>query len=300
MKKNSLNFLIIGLLVIAAFLAGSLWTKIKKEEEKSTSNQPTPVAGVSSFNPPKSAKPQVKFFVMSFCPYGNQAEAGLEPVYQLLKDKVDWQPHYIVSDKKTSCERSCPYQVWNDEAKLSCQVGIDSGRVKSLEECRKQYFPYSSTDECLKKACVGIKEGEWESLHGAQELHQDIREICALKAGSLEEWWKFVSLVNKNCNSQNADSCWEAQAKEAGLEVEKIKTCEKEEANDLLKKEAGEVEKYKASGSPTVFINETLYDGGRAPENYKKAICAAFEKPPKECETVLGSETQVPASGGCQ
>jgi len=302
MKKNSLNFLLIGLLVVAAFLAGSLWTKFKSEKdkvEKNASAKPTTVAGASSFNPRKSPKPEVKFFVMSFCPFGNQAEAGLEPVYQLLKDKVSWQPRYIVSDKKASCERSCPYRVWNDQAKQRCQAGVEAGQIKSLEDCRKQYFPYSSAEECLKKACAGIKEGEWESLHGEGELHQDIREICALKEGNLDKWWKFVVLVNKNCTAQNADSCWEVQAKEAGLDGEKIKTCEKQEANDLLKKEVEEANKYQASGSPTVFINETLYDGGRAPEDYKKAICAAFEKAPKECETVLGSETQAPA-GGCQ
>jgi len=303
MKKNSTNFLIVGLLVIAAFLAGNFWTRIKTEKsvaEKPTSIQTTPVAGAFSFNPPKSAKPEVKFFVMSFCPYGNQAELGLEPVYQLLKDKVSWQPRYIVSDKKASCEQSCPYRVWNDQAKQRCQSGVDAGQVKSLEDCRKQYFPYSSADECLEKACAGIKEGEWESLHGEQELHQDIREICALRQENWDKWWKFVSLVNKNCNYQNVDSCWEAQAKEAELDVDKIKVCERQEADDLLKKEVEELKKYQASGSPTVFINDALYDGGRAPEDYKKAICAAFEKQPKECETVLGSETQAPAGGGCK
>ncbi|MGB9706974.1 MAG: DsbA family protein [Microgenomates group bacterium] len=301
MKNSKINFILVGLLVIASFLAGSLWTKIRSEksaEEKITGSQATPAA--PSFNPKKSARPEVKFFVMSFCPFGNQAEAGLEPVYQLLKDKVNWQPRYIVSDKKASCEQSCPFRVWNDQAKQRCQSGVDAGQVKSLEDCRKQYFPYSSAEECLKKACAGIKEGEWESLHGDGELHQDIREICAFQLGDLEKWWKFVSLVNQKCNAQNADSCWEGQAKEAGLEVEKIKACEKEKANELLKKEVEEAEKYQASGSPTVFINETLYNGGRAPEDYKKAICAAFEKQPKECQTVLGAETQAPAAGGCR
>lgn len=46
---------------------------------------------------PKSDKPNVELFVMSFCPYGNQAEDTTLPVYNLLKDKVNWNIHYIVS-----------------------------------------------------------------------------------------------------------------------------------------------------------------------------------------------------------
>jgi len=45
----------------------------------------------------KSDKPTVDLYVMSFCPYGNKAEDTLYPVYSLLKDKVDWSIHYIVS-----------------------------------------------------------------------------------------------------------------------------------------------------------------------------------------------------------
>ena len=46
---------------------------------------------------PKTDKPKVELYVMSFCPYGNRAENTMLPVYNLLKDKVDWSVHYIVS-----------------------------------------------------------------------------------------------------------------------------------------------------------------------------------------------------------
>ncbi len=45
----------------------------------------------------KTDKPEVKLYVMSFCPFGNQAEDTMVSVYNLLKDKVDWKIHYIVS-----------------------------------------------------------------------------------------------------------------------------------------------------------------------------------------------------------
>ena len=46
---------------------------------------------------PKTDKPAIGIYVMSFCPFGNQAEDTMLPVYNLFKDKVDWKVHYIVS-----------------------------------------------------------------------------------------------------------------------------------------------------------------------------------------------------------
>lgn len=46
---------------------------------------------------PKSDKPIVDLYVMSFCPFGNKAEDTLKPAYDLLKNKVDFNFHYIVT-----------------------------------------------------------------------------------------------------------------------------------------------------------------------------------------------------------
>ena len=46
---------------------------------------------------PKNDKPNVDLYVMSFCPYGNKAEDTLKPAYDLLKNKVNFNFHYIVS-----------------------------------------------------------------------------------------------------------------------------------------------------------------------------------------------------------
>ena len=46
---------------------------------------------------PKTEKPSIELYVMGFCPYGNEAEKTMQSVYNLLKDKVDWKIHFIVS-----------------------------------------------------------------------------------------------------------------------------------------------------------------------------------------------------------
>jgi len=44
---------------------------------------------------PKTDKPKVDVFVMSYCPYGTQIEKGLLPVVNLLKDKADIQIKFV-------------------------------------------------------------------------------------------------------------------------------------------------------------------------------------------------------------
>ncbi len=46
---------------------------------------------------PKSDQPEVELFVMSFCPYGVQAENAMAPVVDLLGDKADIKVRYIAS-----------------------------------------------------------------------------------------------------------------------------------------------------------------------------------------------------------
>ncbi|MFQ6055824.1 MAG: hypothetical protein ACE5J3_07580, partial [Methanosarcinales archaeon] len=48
------------------------------------------------FNVPASQKPVVKFFVMSFCPYGQQTESLLAELANLFGDKVEFEPHYVI------------------------------------------------------------------------------------------------------------------------------------------------------------------------------------------------------------
>jgi glutaredoxin len=189
---------------------------------------------------PKTEKPDVKLFVMSFCPYGNQAEDLMKPVINLLKDKFDVRLHYIVSK------------------------GAD---------------------------------GKYVSLHEAQELNQDVREICILKYQK-DKFWDFVDKINKGCNSQNADSCWEQIGKDLGIDVQKIKDCQQNEATALLDAELALVQQYGVSGSPQLFINGVEYTGDRSSEGYKNGICSGFTTPPQECQQTLSTEAGS-ATGGC-
>ncbi len=188
---------------------------------------------------PKSDRPQAQLFLMSFCPYGNQAEEIMMPVVNLLKDTADIIPRYIVS--KT--------------------------------------------------------ENTYSSLHGEQELNQNVRELCVYKYQS-EKFWDFLKEVNADCTYENADTCWTGPARKVGININQISQCQKQEFSALLDQQITLTTQHNVSGSPTLLINDTPYNGSRNAESFKQAICSAFNNPPEECSTVLGDEVEA-AQGGC-
>jgi glutaredoxin len=218
-----------------------------------TPEVPEETQPTGAFDAPDREKPNVKFFVMSYCPFGNQAEKGLEPVFRLLGDKVEWEPHYVI------------------------------------------YSNYASgyPDYCLDE------ENRYCSMHGIQELNEDVRELCMWKYIDHDLWWDFLMKVNDECNSRNVDTCWEPIAKDLGIDTDQIKTCQENEAIELLAKEVELNQKYGVRGSPTVFINDQQYNGARTPEAYKQAICSGFISPPDECSEVLSGSAASTPTGGC-
>jgi len=66
----------------------------------------------------KSDKPSVKVFVMSYCPYGLQAQKMFLPVYDLLKDKADMSinfVNYIMHGKKEIDENLRQYCIQKEQ-----------------------------------------------------------------------------------------------------------------------------------------------------------------------------------------
>lgn len=302
------------IITIVAFYAG---TRVAKLNPSTTVSE---ITATATFTPQKNTKPELRFFVMSFCPYGNQIEDVLRPVYDLIGQKTDITPHYIF-EKISNLNDYCKVRAGDV---TQCSTYISNGYFKTLAECKKTVE--SSLKTCLDDSSY-IKSNNtvYASLHGRQEANQDVREICAWNqvGDNKKAWWDFVANVNKNCTYQNADSCWEDQAKQAGLDTAKITECFNKDGINLIEKEVALTEQYKVQGSPTVMINdivfppETAYtrdgkgtlqigdkvaseDKYRTPNVIKTAICASFNKAPNECKTILNELTgTAPAAGGC-
>ena len=226
----------------------------------------------------KTPKPKVELYVMSFCPFGKQAERGILPVLKLLKDKIDFELHFIFYENY--CQSMLNYysrQVKDED------WGKTFGKTKEqwLEDCKKEY--------CLENT-------NYCSMHGVKEAEEDLRQICIFNK-SKEEWIKYVEYFNEHCTLQNLDTCWKEALSKTSITEEEINSCLENKVK-LAENEIKLTTSKNVSGSPTMFINGTLYSGSRTPEAYKKAICSAFTEQPEECNKTL-SDNAGAAEGSC-
>jgi hypothetical protein len=83
----------------------------------------------------KTDKPTVDLFVMGFCPFGNQSEDTLKSAYDLLKGKVNFNFHYIVSSSgDTISSLHGPTEVAEDEVEACVLRDFGKDKWFSLVE----------------------------------------------------------------------------------------------------------------------------------------------------------------------
>lgn len=307
---------IVFLLLLAAssFFAGTAWIKGQ------SGTTATKLSTKNVFSATKTDKPQLDFYVMSFCPYGNQMESTLRPIFDLLGNKIDLRPRYIFEKIEGNLGEYCK-QRSGDPAQ--CSNYVKAGYFKTEAEC-KTYVTDSNSKCNDEKTYLKIGSNLYSSLHGRQEANQDVREICAYNmVDDKKIWWDFVKNVNDSCNQNDADTCWEEQAKKAGLDTNKITECFNTQAGDLIEKEIVDTTKNNIQGSPSLMLGDQAFpptidsqstdqnlkigdkvyslNDTRSSNVIKAAICSAFNKAPKECKTVLENAdgSAAPAGASC-
>lgn len=194
---------------------------------------------------PKSDKPTVELFIMSYCPYGNQAENIIKPAADLLKNKIDLSVRYILDDKGTDAKA----------------------------------------------------EERFDSLHGVEEFKQNIREMC-IQNEQNDKFWDYLEVVNADCTLENINTCWKTAANKVKINTAQVESCYNKNALNYGEQEASYTQEKGISGSPTLLINGVTYAGGRTSEDYKQAICSAFNQTPEECGQELSSSSDT-ANGSC-
>ena len=124
----------------------------KQEETQTQQNQNT--------GAPKSDRPVVNLFVMSYCPYGLQMEKAMIPVMELLGDKVDFNidyAHYIMHGKKEIDQNTRQHCIEKEQpdkfvAYLRCFVQSDDH-----EKCMKE----AGVDSVKLAACVAAEDEKY-------------------------------------------------------------------------------------------------------------------------------------------
>ena len=215
-KKNNMNkstitaVVIIAVLVLLAFLAYKFH----------------PASSPSSKN-----KVNVDLYVMSFCPYGTQAEEGIIPAVKELGG-VNLNLHFIASKNKTS--------------------------------------------------------GKFSSLHGPNEVQEDLRQVCIMKYYP-NKWEDYVGCMASDYSSlvQKTEERWQECAKKSGINVNKIKSCsEGEEGNNLLTENIKDANSKNIGASPTVIIDGTPYSGPRDKLSFMRGVCSLADNKLPTCKNL--------------
>jgi protein-disulfide isomerase len=99
---------------------------------------------------PKSDKPVVEAFIFSYCPYGLQFEKALVPVYNLLKDKVDFNIVAIGAmhgefEKKETLRQISIEQLYGKDKLFEYlnefNTNTNIGSCNGDDECLDKYLP---------------------------------------------------------------------------------------------------------------------------------------------------------------
>lgn len=121
---------------------------------------------------PKSDKPVVELFVMSYCPYGTQIEKGILPAVQALGNKIDFKlkfVSYTMHGDKENQENLRQYCINKDQSVkfypyLQCFLGnsdsaaclkssgVDEGKVTSCMTAAAKQFDITGTNFSVYKA----------------------------------------------------------------------------------------------------------------------------------------------------
>jgi len=130
--------------------------------------------------PVKSARPAVDLYVMSFCPYGTQAETVMSPVVKLLGQKADIRIRYVttitgstvdsvdslhgMSEAKEDLQQVCinkyyPEKLWAylDSFNTACYPGWQNSTA--LEACRKNTTAALAIDSTKIDTCAQGEDG---------------------------------------------------------------------------------------------------------------------------------------------
>jgi len=285
----------------------------------------------TALNSQQAATKAIDYINKNLVTTGTATLASVEESNGMYKVTTSYQgqniPIFVTKDGKLLFASS-PIdmtQAINKTTSTQTQTEIPKTDKASAELYVMAFCPYGMQAETLMKPVFdllgtkadikirfianvgGTTADSVQSLHGAVEAAEDLRQVCIMKNYDQTTYWKYVTEINANCASKYSDvtaydTCWKAAATKFGIDVAKIDACSKgSEGLDLLKADEALTTQYGVSGSPTLIINGVTYTGERSSEGFKQAICSGFTTQPAECSQTLAaaSSSSTAAAGGC-
>jgi len=166
-----------------------------------------------------------------------------------------------------------------------CPYGLQMQRV--LNKVIKNIPSLASN---IKVEYIGSVEGDKiTSMHGDPEAQENLRQIC-LREEQSAKYWNYI-----DCHIKKGDV--ESCLVTAGVNTGELGVCMNDSSRGLkyAKEDFSSQEKYKVTGSPTLFLNgEGVSEsgfGGRTAEALKTLLCCGFETESDSCAQKLTEDS---------
>ncbi len=153
------------------------------------------------------------------------------------------------------------------------------------------------------------------AMHGEKEVTEQLVQHC-IQTEQPEVYLKYLACFLNDSAGQGSAEASAACVKSLGVNTAKLDACKT--ATDTTYTVMANLQdqttwlngrfpkfdidaalntKYNVGGSPTLIINGATSNAGRDSASYLKAICAAFNNAPAECNTVVSSTQPGPGFG---
>ncbi len=220
--------------------------------------KPEPSAESKELDLTKTEKPVVELFVMSYCPFGTQMEKGLLPVYNLLKDKVDFKLKFVYYSMH-------PTRGEVEENLLQRAIEVKEGTDK-LWSYLAEFLKDGDSDRALE--AVGLKKEDLQET--IDSLDADYNVLAELNN---KEHWLNGKFPLFNLDKTDNEKYGVQGSPSIIINGTKIEP------------------PFKFNGQE--FTIETGFP--RNPDFLRSLICSSFNEQPEECNTELSTES--PSSG---
>jgi len=145
-----------------------------EKQSKTSAQQPT------QQSIPKTDKPKVQLFVMSQCPYGVQAEQPMGDVLKLLKDKIDFELHFIATANSDGTFTSLHGQPEvNGDLIQVCAMNQNPGKYFDFILCQNKDNKNIDTnwEQCATENGLNVNKLKdcWQGEEGKKLLTENIK-----------------------------------------------------------------------------------------------------------------------------
>lgn len=165
-----------------------------------------------------------------------------------------------------------------------CPFGLQMQRilnevVKSIPEATKY----------IKVEYIGeVSDNKVTAMHGDEEAQENLRQVC-IREEQANKYWDYIACHIKK---GDIDSC----LTNAKIDKTILAICMEDTNKGIayIKKDFERSNKFSATGSPTLILNEknvSEFDfGGRTAEALKTVLCCGFNNQPDFCSQKLTTE----------